>query len=105
MAGESNLQTMEGRWGVAGEPHPVYEALFEGAPAGLGFWDTELRFRRVNRRLAEINGLAREAHTGRTPAELLGELGREAEKVMRQVLDTGSPVVEMTFSGEMPGHP
>jgi PAS domain S-box-containing protein len=96
---------MEGDTAIDGEPHPVYEALFEGAPAGIGFWDDELRFRRINRRLAELNGLSREQHIGRRPSELLGELGRQAESVMRQVLASGTAVVEMPFSGEMPTQP
>jgi GAF domain-containing protein len=36
---------------------------------------------------------------------LLGELGRQAESVMRQVLASGTAVVEMPFSGEMPTQP
>ena len=67
------------------EALPVIEALFEGAPAGLGYWDPEMRFRRVNSRLAEINGLPAEDHLGRRPSELLGEIGRSAESIMRRV--------------------
>ena len=32
------------------------DALFANAPVGLGFLDTHLRYVRINRKLAEING-------------------------------------------------
>jgi PAS domain S-box-containing protein len=81
------------------------EALYSDAPVGLGFWDTDLRYRRVNAKLAEINGLAPEEHIGRRPSELLGRVGAQAEAVFRRVLETGSPIVEMTFTGETPAAP
>src|SRR3954451_23589812 len=53
---ESNLWCMDAaRAGTDGGA--LLEALFEGAPVGLALWDEDLRYRRVNARLAEINGL------------------------------------------------
>jgi PAS domain S-box-containing protein len=85
--------------------HAVLEALYQSAPVGLGYWDAELRYRRVNRKLAEINGLPAEAHIGRTPAELLGAVGQRAEAAFRRVLETRSAIVEMSFTGETPAAP
>jgi len=85
--------------------HAVLEALYAGAPVGLGYWDADLRYRRVNRKLAEINGLPEEAHIGRRPAELLGAVGERAEAAFRRVLETRSAIVEMAFSGETPAAP
>ncbi|HYO64822.1 MAG TPA: GAF domain-containing protein, partial [Archangium sp.] len=34
------------------------DAIMETVPVGLGFWDTELRFLRLNEHLARLNGLA-----------------------------------------------
>jgi PAS domain S-box-containing protein len=100
---------MEGTTAAAGanglEAYAMLEALYAGAPVGVGFWDTDCRFRRVNPRLAQINGLPPEAHLGHRPSELLGELGAAAEDVFRRVIATGSPVVEMSFSGETPADP
>jgi PAS domain S-box-containing protein len=41
------------------------ERLYATAPIGLCFLDRDLRFIRVNERLAQIDGLAAEAHVGR----------------------------------------
>ena len=35
----------------------LLDAIFESAPVGLGFWDRDLRYFRVNQHLAHINGL------------------------------------------------
>lgn len=47
------------------------EAVYAGAPVGLCVLDRELRWVRINRRLAEINGFSPEAHIGKTVRELL----------------------------------
>ena len=83
----------------------MLRALFECATVGQGFWDADLRYRLVNDRLAQINGVPVDDHIGRTPSEVLGDLGREAESAMRQVLETGSSLVEVDFAGETPAEP
>jgi PAS domain S-box-containing protein len=88
-----------------GAAHAVLEALYAGAPLGLGFWDADLRYRRINPKLAEINGLPADAHIGRRPSELLGPVGEQAEAAFRRVLATRSTIVEMAFTGETPAAP
>jgi PAS domain S-box-containing protein len=83
----------------------VLEALFANAPVGLAFWDAELRYRRVNAALAEINGIAPGDHLGRTPAELLGDIGRHVEAVLRDLLTDGMPRIEVPFEGQTPAMP
>ncbi|CAA9521411.1 MAG: Serine phosphatase RsbU, regulator of sigma subunit [uncultured Solirubrobacteraceae bacterium] len=87
------------------DAYALLDALFANAPVGLAFWDTELRYRRVNVHLAEINGIAPADHIGHTPVELLGELGRDVEPVLASVLETGKPVVDVAFEGETPAAP
>ncbi|WP_375756144.1 PAS domain-containing protein [Corallococcus exercitus] len=69
------------------------DLLFRGAPVGIGFLDTNLRYVRVNETLARLNGVPAEAHTGHTLPELLGEAGAIAEQGPRHVLRTGEPLV------------
>ena len=52
------------------------EALLAAAPAGVAFWDPQLRYLRVNEALARAHGLPAEAHAGRTLAELMSPRGR-----------------------------
>lgn len=88
--------------------HALLDALFDDAPVGLGVFDLELRHVRANATLAQMNGLPAEQLIGRTPAELHGELGAEAEVLYRQVLDSGVPLTGIEISGATgpaPGDP
>lgn len=83
----------------------LLDALFANAPVGLGFWDAELRYRRVNAALAGMNGLAPDDHLGRTPQEVLGELGVDVERTLRAVLADRVARSDLPFDGETPAVP
>ncbi len=76
------------------------DLLFRGAPVGIGFLDTHLRYVRVNETLARINGIPAEAHPGHTLPELLGEPGAIAERGPRSVLRTGEPLVDQESTSD-----
>jgi PAS domain S-box-containing protein len=84
--------------------HLAYvEAIYTTAPVGLCFVGTDLRFRSINERLAEIDGRPVEAHLGRTLREALpAEVASAVEPCYRHVIDTGKPVlnVEMSAAGK-----
>jgi PAS domain S-box-containing protein len=67
--------------------------LLRSAPVGIGFWDRDLRFVRVNDALAAINGLSPEEHFGRPLDEVIGELAPVLVPLYRRVLATGEPIV------------
>jgi len=75
------------------------EAIYGAAPLGMSTLDTQLRFRRVNERMAEINGLAVSDHIGKTVREVVPSLTDQAEHALHQVLATGSPA-RFEFHGE-----
>ncbi|HET7826006.1 MAG TPA: ATP-binding protein, partial [Anaeromyxobacter sp.] len=82
------------------------DAFFENAPLGVGLLDRDFRFVRVNAALAETNGIPQEAHVGRTPRDLLPGLPMdEMERSWREVLRTGTPVLDFEVSGETPAAP
>ena len=81
------------------------ETVLVSAPVGIGFWDTDLRFVRVNDALADINGLPPEAHVGRTLQEVVPNLAGRLEPLYRRVLETGGPVVHEESTGPVPGTP
>ncbi|NOJ95455.1 PAS domain S-box protein [Corallococcus coralloides] len=76
------------------------DLLFRGAPVGIGFLDTNLRYVRVNETLARINGIPAEDHPGHTLPELLGEPGAIAEQGPRYVLRTGEPLVDQESTSD-----
>jgi PAS domain S-box-containing protein len=81
----------------------LFDIVGEGAPVGLAFVDTELRFVRVNAALAAINDRPVSEHLGRRIDEVLPELGTQLVEVYRQVLSTGEPVLQRELTAERPG--
>jgi PAS domain S-box-containing protein len=83
----------------------VLDALYGSAPVGLGFWDRELRYVRVNEALAQINNRSPEDHVGRTFAEVVPQLAHVIEPIARRVLEKGEAVVALEMTGGTPDDP
>lgn len=79
--------------------------FYDTAPVGLCVLDAAGRFLRINRLLAEINGVPAEAHIGRTIREVLPDLAEAGEALLRRVLETGKPVLGIEIEGETPADP
>ncbi|MGG5807636.1 PAS domain-containing protein [Falsiroseomonas sp. CW058] len=79
--------------------------VYDTAPVGLCVFDLQGRFRRVNERLAAINGLPAEAHIGRTAREVVPAIADAAEQLLRMVIETGEPVLNVEIAGETPAQP
>jgi PAS domain S-box-containing protein len=80
-------------FGTAQQSYAQLDTLLVSAPVGIGFWDRDLRFIRVNDALAAINELTPEEHVGKLLADVIGELGPVLEPLYRRVLETGEPIV------------
>jgi PAS domain S-box-containing protein len=83
----------------------VIDNLFESSPNGVGWWDRDLHFRRVNRALAAINGLPAEAHIGKRLHDVVPALADRLEPLLQQVLMTGEPLINIELQGETGGFP
>lgn len=81
------------------------EAVYDTTPIGMCVLDRDLRYVRINKRLAEINGLPVEAHIGRTVREIVPALAETAEPLLRRVLETGEPVQNIEISGHTAATP
>ncbi len=81
------------------------ETIYQCAPIGLNVIDPELRFVRINRRLADMNGLSIEAHLGHTIREVLPDLADAAEALLQQILVTGEPLLNVEITGKTPASP
>jgi PAS domain S-box-containing protein len=81
------------------------QAIYDTAPIGLCVLDREMRFRRVNARLAEINGIPAEDHVGKTVKDVIPDLAGQAEAALRRVAETGEPALGIVLQGETPARP
>jgi len=81
------------------------EAIYTTAPVGLFVLDRDLRFRRLNERLAEMNGLPVAAHLGRRVREIVPDLAEAAEPLFQGVIDRAEPLLNIELSGETGSQP
>ena len=81
------------------------EQLYTTAPIGLDFLDTELRYVRINDRMALMNGRPAAEHIGRTIREIMPELAPQLEPVFRELLETGESIRDLEVSGTTPAGP
>jgi signal transduction histidine kinase len=79
----------------ANEERALLDTLIDAAPIGVAFLDRDLRFVRINERLAQLNGLPATAHLGRYIGELLPNLAAAIEPLALQALATGRPVTNI----------
>ena len=77
----------------------LIEACVANAPVGLAFFDRDLRFVRVNDYLAAGNGLPVAEHIGRTLGEVLPNFPADAVADIKDVLATGTPVLNRLVTG------
>ncbi len=83
------------------------DAIFDEAPVGIGVWDLDFRYLRVNDRLAEMNGLPAHAHIGRRPDELLPGVAGIASvyRIWQGIIDSGKPHLDVPVEGETSADP
>ena len=83
----------------------LLDSLYRSAPVGLGFWDRDLRYVRVNDALAALNERSPEDHVGRTLAEVVPQLAHVLEPIARGVLERGEPRIALEIVGGTPRDP
>src|SRR6185295_3486129 len=77
----------------------LLDSLLDTAPIGFAFHTPDLIYQRINESLASINGLSVKEHLGHTLREVLPEMAEVVEPIMRRVLSTGEPVLDLELSG------
>ena len=80
-------------------PSDEMEVLSQALPMGIALFDRELRYVRINDRLAAMNGSTPAEIVGCTVREIVPDLADNLEPVLRGVLDTGEPVLHGEVSG------
>jgi PAS domain S-box-containing protein len=84
----------------AGSPDAL-EALFRGLPLGLMIFDADLRLVRVNDAMLAMDGGSVDERLGRTVDEVHPELAPGLDRSLRQVLETGQPILGDRLEGEL----
>src|SRR3954471_2570195 len=77
----------------------VLEGLVANAPAGLAFWDRDLRCQFVNDAFTDATGLSAREHRGRRLTELFPQLGGGTLAALRRALAGGEPPPDVELAG------
>ncbi len=92
--------------GKLGEPNLVeLIGMFAEAPIGFCCFNRNLQFTFINSFLARINGISVEEHLGRSIHEIIPDVAAGVEAQLRQVLETGEPLVGGAVDAETSAHP
>src|ERR1700722_20610785 len=89
----------------ARESEAQLSAYFSASPMGMGMVDPQLRYLKVNQRLADITGLPVEEHYGKTIREIVPQLADILEPLYHGVFATGTPILDFELSGETGASP
>jgi len=79
--------------------------MYREAPVGLCYLDTELRYIHINEWLSAINGIPVKKHLGKKLNEVIPEVAKGIEWQLRQVIDTGEPILYEKVTVETPAQP
>ncbi|TDC19857.1 PAS domain S-box protein [Streptomyces sp. 8K308] len=72
------------------------DGLFTASPLGIGVFDTELRYARVNDALSRLAGLSEAELLGRTTLDVLPpSMAQRVHRLQAEVLRTGQPVTDL----------
>jgi signal transduction histidine kinase/ActR/RegA family two-component response regulator len=78
------------------------DAVLTSAPVGFAFHDRELRYVRVNDRLAQAIGRPPAEIIGQRPSDLLPGIGADIEEGLSRALATGQAVLDLELAGPSP---
>ncbi len=67
--------------------------IYKETQPGFCYFDTKLRFLQINDWLANINGMTVDEHLGRTIDQVLPDVAAGVESQLRQVIQTGKPII------------
>jgi len=76
------------------------EAIYNSAPMGLCVLDGELRFKRVNKKFAEINGLTVHDLIEKRIEEISPKIAEHSREISSFIFKNGLPVTDVEFSTE-----
>ncbi len=100
----SILKTRDRLRDCEAESHDLDQS-FRNAPIGLCYLDKELRYLRINKWLAGLNGIPVEEHLGLKITDVLPSVAIGVERQLRHVLQTGEPIVSGLVEATTPAHP
>jgi PAS domain S-box-containing protein len=89
---------------IQAEADELSQAL-ANIPIGFCYLDKELRYQRISKWLARINGLTVKEHLGQKIGDVIPDVANGVEQRLRHVLQTGEPKIDSLVEATTPAHP
>ena len=84
----------------------LLDSLLANAPIGFAFFDRDERYVRINKFLADINGVPLGEHIGHRVTEILSpDMSAAFREILQRVFATGEAVRDVEMHGAMPSTP
>jgi formate hydrogenlyase transcriptional activator len=83
------------------ETEKLLSSYFGSHTLGLCIFDAEFRFLAINNTLADMNGIPASEHLSKTVRQILGDFADLLEPLLRRVLSTGEPILNLAVSGQL----
>ena len=90
---------------VARQSREVVNAFFSSSTVGFAILDAQYRYRRINEVLATMVGRSPADFVGRSVGEIFGAGESNPETAFREVINTGTPILDREVSVDIPGKP
>jgi two-component system, cell cycle sensor histidine kinase and response regulator CckA len=100
-----SLETTETVLKADSDPIAMLRRSMDQAPIGFALYTDEMRYRVVNRYLAEMHGIRAEDHIGRTVEEVVPHRASQLREAFRQVAETRKPLLNWETSYETTAEP
>ncbi len=100
-----DLSDEQWRGRLADHEAAIVSTLLDDAPIGFALFDRDLRFVRINRELAAMNGPSPAEHIGRYAFDVVPGVRGSAEQALRSVLETGEPLRDVEVTGSTVADP
>jgi PAS domain S-box-containing protein len=81
------------------------QSIYDSAHVGLCVFDRNLRYLRINERLAAINGVSAADHLGKSVEEVIPSAAPLARHLAERIVRTGEGVTDVEFSGTTAAEP
>jgi PAS domain S-box-containing protein len=87
------------------EAAAMLEAVMSSSTVGVAILDHDLRYVKINGVLAEMHGVTTESHIGKSIHQVLSGDWRQLDRLFREILATGEPVVNHELEITLPSRP
>lgn len=81
------------------------QAIYDNSPVGMLQLDRDLRYIRINDKLAAMNGIPAADHIGKTIFEVVPEISPAVADTFVKVMETGDAVMDVELSGTTAANP